>query len=103
MNLSVKNKEQQPTNESFENENRTRFDDLGLPSSRNMSVEEFIEAYHDGLERSYSETENAHPLHPVTGEPGTFVRYSRQYPIYRTSSGDEFIVQRGIPKLLRKP
>ena len=72
-------------------------------SAKNQDeVDSFIKQYEHGLERKYDQIKSAHPLHPQTGEPGTFIRFSRQYPIYRTRSGEEFIVQNGIPKLLRK-
>jgi hypothetical protein len=96
-------KELDPHHDSLESLNRniSADSDKKISSTQNMSSEQFIATYQNGLNEVLEKIESAHPLHPITSEPGNFVRYSRQYPVYQTPSGDEFIIYRGVARPLK--
>jgi hypothetical protein len=87
-------KESQPPSDSADNSKFT----IGskrqeeLRRAHDMSSEEFIEAFSGGLAETLEKIKSDHPLHPVTGEQGDFLRFDRQYAVYVTPTGGEFIL-----------
>ena len=104
--LSIDMPQAAPYDTTMERPNNTALNPTEDENSNDdFDIEKFIAQY-DDLDTIHQEIEQkrktARPLHPTTGEPGTFVEYASKYPLYRTESGEEFILHRGTPKPLRR-
>ncbi len=69
---------------------------------QNPEVRAYFDKYSGAAEDLIERFKSAHPLHPKTSQPGEFVGFVYKYPLYRTESGEEFVLQRGEPKTVRR-
>lgn len=86
--------------------NEIEFDENSGHIASEEEVDAFLEKYKDDLEEVekelHQEFESSKPEHPITKEFGSFVGYVYKYPLYRTQSGEEFILKKGEPNIVKR-